>query len=335
MDSKKLEILMTAVDLGSFSKASEVVGYTQSGLTHLVDSLEREIGLTLVRRDHSGIALTEEGEALMPAIREFLRANAKLENRIAAITEKSTRTIRVAAYASIAMRWMPEILYRFRRVCPHIDVDLRTVDHELEPFELLEKWQTDVIFAARQSGFACDWTPLHDDAMYAIVPADYPTNGQDFFPIEAFAGKEFLMPYGRFDIDVGAAFRKYGVEPIIRPCYVDDETVIRMVGKGLGISMMAEMMIRGQAHGRQDPAGPPLRQPRARHGPAPPRAAPPRHLPPPRMRAGVYRGAVKEKSGWRLQKETRRNTCGHSRRHIFRSQSCCRGTSTRQKLCAI
>lgn len=48
-----------------------------------------------------------------------------------------------------------------------------------------------------------------------------------------------------------------------------------------------------QAHGRQDPAGPPLRQPRARHGPAPPRAAPPRHLPPPRMRAGVHRGAVK------------------------------------------
>ena len=32
MDAKKLEILMTAVDLGSFSRASEVVGYTQSGL---------------------------------------------------------------------------------------------------------------------------------------------------------------------------------------------------------------------------------------------------------------------------------------------------------------
>ena len=102
MDSKKLEILMTAVDLGSFSKAAEVVGYTQSGLTHLVDSLEREIGLTLVQRDHSGIALTEEGNALMPAIREFLRANARLENQISAITEKSAQTIRVAAYASIA-----------------------------------------------------------------------------------------------------------------------------------------------------------------------------------------------------------------------------------------
>ena len=126
MDSRKLEILMTAVDLGSLSRAAEVVGYTQSGLTHLVDSLEREIGLTLVQRDHSGIALTEEGNALMPAIREFLRANARLENQISAITEKSAQTIRVAAYASIAMRcispsrWMSNCSSRRLAACSEI-----------------------------------------------------------------------------------------------------------------------------------------------------------------------------------------------------------------------
>lgn len=249
MDSKKLEILMTAIDLGSFSKASEVVGYTQSGLTHMVDSLERDIGLTLVRRDHNGITLTKEGETLIPSIREFLRANAKLENQIAAITDKKRDTIRIAAYASIAMHWMPEILYRFRRVCPNIDVDLRMVDHELEPFELLEKGRTDVIFAARQKGFSCDWTPLWQDAMYAILPPDYDVQGEDSFPITDFDGKEFLMPYGKFDLDVNAAFEKNGVRPKVRPCHVDDETVIRMVGKGLGLSMMAEMMLRGRTSG--------------------------------------------------------------------------------------
>ena len=138
MDSKKFEILMTAVNLGSFSKASEVVGYTQSGLTHLINGLEREIGMKLIQRDHSGISLTEDGEALLPAIREYLSATAKLENQIETITQKRTATIRIAAYASLAMHWMPEILYRFRRVCPDTDVDLRMVDHELEPFELLE-----------------------------------------------------------------------------------------------------------------------------------------------------------------------------------------------------
>ena len=116
MDAKKLEILMTAVDLGSFTKAAEVMGYTQSGLTHLVNSLEREIGFPLIIRSHNGIALTEEGRELMPAIRQFLQANANLENQIQTITEKQTETIRIAAYASIAMFWMPEILYRFKRI---------------------------------------------------------------------------------------------------------------------------------------------------------------------------------------------------------------------------
>lgn len=69
------------------------------------------------------------------------------------------------------------------------------------------------------------------------------------FPITDFDGKEFLMPYGKFDLDVNAAFEKNGVRPKVRPCHVDDETVIRMVGKGLGLSMMAEMMLRGRTSG--------------------------------------------------------------------------------------
>lgn len=245
MDAKKLEILMTAVDLGSFSRASEVVGYTQSGLTHLVNSLEREIGFPLIVRSHNGISLTEQGRDLMPDIRQFLQANAGLENRIQGIREKQTETIRIAAYASIAMFWMPEILYRFRRICPNVDVDLRMVDHALEPFELLQDGKTDVIFASRQNYGTCEWTPLYHELLYAILPRDYPLKSPTEFPLKEFEGKEFLMPYGRFDIDVHAAFKREGVKANEQTVYVDDETVIRMVGKGLGISMMSELMIRG------------------------------------------------------------------------------------------
>lgn len=245
MDSKKLEILMTAADLGSFTKASEVVGYTQSGLTHMMDALEREIGFPLLQRSHNGIQLTEQGAQLMPAIREFLQANANLENQIRAIAEKKTEVIRVAAYSSIAMHWMPEILYRFRRRCPEINVDLRMVDHALEPFELLEKGQTDVIFASRQNYSFCDWIPLYQEQMYAILPKDYPLNGP-VFPLKEFAGLEFLMPYGRFDIDIKAALAPVGVKLNAKLSRVDDETVIRMVGRGLGVSMMTELMIRGR-----------------------------------------------------------------------------------------
>ena len=245
MDAKKLEILMTAVDLGSFSKASEVVGYTQSGLTHLVNSLEREIGFPLIMRSHNGVSLTEQGKELVPDIRQFLQANASLENRIQAMAKQQGETIRIAAYASMAMFWLPEILYRFRRICPKVDVDLRMVDHALEPFELLQEGKTDVIFASRQSSESSEWMPLYDELLYAILPKNYPLNGRTLFPLKEFEGKDFLMPYGRFDIDVHAAFGKAGVKANEQTVYVDDETVIRMVGKGLGISMMSEFMIRG------------------------------------------------------------------------------------------
>ena len=246
MDSKKLEILMTAADLGSLTKASEVVGYTQSGLTHMMDALEREIGFPLLQRNHSGIQLSRQGQALMPAIREFLQANANLENQIRAIAEQKNEVIRIAAYSSIAMHWMPELLYRFKRLCPEVSVDLRMVDHALEPFELLESGQTDMIFASRQSYSCCDWTPLYDEQMYAILPKDYPLNGRSHFPIEEFAGQEFLMPYGRFDADVRAILAPLGVQLNAQLCRVDDETVIRMVGRSLGVSMMTELMIRGR-----------------------------------------------------------------------------------------
>lgn len=246
MDSKKLEILMTAADLGSFTKASEVVGYTQSGLTHMMDALEREVGFPLLQRNRSGIQLTQQGAQLMPAIREFLQANANLENEIRMIAGQKTEVIRIAAYSSIAMHWMPEILYRFRRLCPEVNVDLRMVDHALEPFELLESGQTDVIFASRQNYSCCDWTPLYNEKMFAILPKDYPLKDRDSFPLEDFAGQEFLMPYGRFDIDVKAALEPVGIKLNAKLTRVDDETLIRMVGRGLGVSMMTELMIRGR-----------------------------------------------------------------------------------------
>ena len=249
MDSKKLEILMTAADLGSLTRASEVFGYTQSGLTHMMDALEREVGFPLLQRSHNGIQLSEHGAMLMPAIREFLQANANLENQIRAIASQKNEVIRIAAYSSIAMHWMPEVLYRFKRLCPDISVDLRMVDHALEPFEMLESGQTDIIFASRQHYAFCEWTPLYDDRMYAILPLDYPLNGRKAFPLQEFAGQEFLMPYGSFDLDVRAALEPVGVRVNEKICRFDDETVIRMVGRGLGVSMMSELMVRGRTDG--------------------------------------------------------------------------------------
>ena len=62
MDTRKLESLIAAAELGSFTKAAQILGYTQSGLTHMMKSLEQELGVQLLVRSHTGISLSHAGK---------------------------------------------------------------------------------------------------------------------------------------------------------------------------------------------------------------------------------------------------------------------------------
>ena len=106
MDGKKLEALAAAVELGSFTRAAEQLGYTQSGLTHMMNSLEREIGFSVLVRDRRGVRLTPAGQRIMPIVQQCLAANRALEREIAMVSARQEETIRVASYASIAMHWL-------------------------------------------------------------------------------------------------------------------------------------------------------------------------------------------------------------------------------------
>lgn len=235
-----------AVDLGSFTKAAEVLGYTQSGLTHMMNSLEREIGFPLLDRGRYGVRLTAEGERIAPAIREFLQANANLDNAVAEVSAFRNETIRVAAFASMAMHWLPAVIQQFRAECPNVDVDIRMADNVEAPYELLGQGKMDIIFASRLELGQYDWIHLQDDVMYAVLPQDYDLGGRDSFPLSEFEGKEFIMPSQGFDKDIMRVLNREGVRPDIRPTAVDDATVVSMVEHGLGISMMTELTLRGR-----------------------------------------------------------------------------------------
>lgn len=249
MESKKLEALLMAVDLGSFTKAAEVLGYTQSGLTHMMNSLEKEVGFTLLERGRSGVRLTEEGERIAPAVREFLQANARLDSGIEQVASSRTEIIRVSAYASIAMHWLPGIIQRFREECPDVDVDIRMADHVDVPYELLAQGKMDAILVSPQDEGQYEWVHLADDPMFAVLPKDFDTQGMTAFPLAAFEARDFIMPSQGFDKDIMRIFNRIGVKPHILPTWVDDPTVISMVSHGLGVSMMTELTVRGRTDG--------------------------------------------------------------------------------------
>ena len=115
MNIRKYEAFVRAVELGSLSKAAEQLGYTQSGISHMMQSLEEEIGFSLMVRTSSGIRPNNEGELLLPVIRELLAANESLEQYISKIKGVDTGRIRIACYPSIAAYWLPEIIANFQK----------------------------------------------------------------------------------------------------------------------------------------------------------------------------------------------------------------------------
>ena len=125
MDTKKLEALVVSVELGSFTRAAEQLGYTQSGLTHMMNSLEKDIGFTVLVRGRSGVQLTPAGQRIFPLVQECLAGSAALEREISLINSHKEDSVRVAAYESIARHWLPEVTQQFRREHPDVTVDIQ------------------------------------------------------------------------------------------------------------------------------------------------------------------------------------------------------------------
>lgn len=66
MDLKKYEVLLKVVDRGNINNVSYDLGYTHSGISKMLNSMETELGFQIVKRNNKGITLTPEGEKLMP-----------------------------------------------------------------------------------------------------------------------------------------------------------------------------------------------------------------------------------------------------------------------------
>ena len=124
MSIKKYEVLLQTADLGSFTKASEVLGYTQSAISHIITGLEDELGLKLLARDRFGVRLTAEGEALLPAIRAVCQQNQELLRQAAQFHGLEVGQVRIGTWLSVSVHLLPRLLQTFSQRHPDITFEL-------------------------------------------------------------------------------------------------------------------------------------------------------------------------------------------------------------------
>ncbi len=242
MNISKYKALLTAVDMGSFSAAAQKLGYTQSGLTHMLNALEDEIGFPVLQRGYFGIKLTAAGEKIIPKIRQLVACEDALVNEIELAKAYSDNIIRIGAYSSMASVWLPAIVEKFNSEYPDINVNIQTGTVS-ELYGGMLDGRFDFCFGSTQSKYDFKYIPLFEDRFYAVLPKDYPVGEDNIFPVSHFNGTKFLMPGLGFDEEISAVFSKNNVKPFVTQTYVDDPAIISMVEHNIGVSMLSELIL--------------------------------------------------------------------------------------------
>lgn len=236
---------MKVVELGSLTKAADVMGFTQSAVSHTINSLEEEFGFLLLTRSRSGVKLTVNGEQMLKTIREILKWNEHLEQEIASIHGIEIGTIHIGTFTSVSVHWLPGIIKDFQQDYPNIDFIIMEGN-----YRQIEDWivegKIDCGFLSLPTRDMFDVIPLQKDQMLAILPADHPLSTQSVLTLSQLEKEPFIMPSKGSDDDINRVLEKALIKPDIKFKVGDDYAIMAMVEKGLGISILPELVLRGQ-----------------------------------------------------------------------------------------
>ena len=245
MESKKIKILLKAVEAGSMMRIAEDSGYTPSGLTHMMTELEQELGVRLLLRTNRGVGLTREGQALLPLFREYLEKEEHILDEIRRMKAETESVLRIGAYASIAKHWLSGIVSAFNKIHPEVSIELTTLGNP-EAYQLLENGTVDVSFAGYEEKSGYVFTPLKKDNYYAVLPpGSIDVEKYHSFPIKEFENYSFIMPSWGVDSDAKRVLEEHDVHPKLFAAAADDPVIISMVASGIGVSMLSELVLRG------------------------------------------------------------------------------------------
>lgn len=235
--------LQKIIELGSFTKAAEALGYTQSSISQMIASLEKELSIKLLSRSRTGVKLTIEGAELYPFIeRSILSYQAMLEKTIE-IKGLETGIIRVGTISSITCHWFPQLIKGFQELYPHVQFLFHQGD-----YSSIEEWikigAVDFGFITPPAVTELETITIKDGEMLAIVPAEHPLSAQHSVRLKDLAEEPFiLLEEGHYSEPINA-FHAEGLSPKMKYTLHDDYAIMTMVEAGLGISILAELVLK-------------------------------------------------------------------------------------------
>ena len=245
MDTKKYEVFVKIVETASLTKAAEELGLTQSGVSHILSALEEELGFTLLRRSRTGVKLSSEGKALLPYMQEITAQERLLREECEHLRGVTAGEVRIGTFTSVATHWLPGMMKEFQTLYPAVELRLFNGDyHDVDGW--LSDGSVDLGFITLPAAGEWECIPLRDDPLVAVLPVGHPLAEKAVCRTEEVAREPFISLLKSSDHDARRALDAVGVKPNVKFTTKDDYAIVAMVEQGLGVSIMPELLLRGQ-----------------------------------------------------------------------------------------
>lgn len=240
---QKYQALLKSVEAGSFTKAAEELGYTQSGISRMIRDIEDDWNIVLVERGKKGVVLTSDGEELLGSIRALCGSFSLLEQKVSEVNNLETGLIRIGTFSSVATHWIPNIIRHFHKDYPNIDYELMIGD-----YDDIEEWITsgrcDCGFVKLPCSNNLQYMKIERDNLLAVLPYDHPLAKFDKVPITEVEREPFMLLEKVSKDDISYIFKKYNIVPNVHFRTIDDYSIMSMVENGLGISVLPELILK-------------------------------------------------------------------------------------------
>ena len=237
--------LLKILEIGSFTKAAEAMGYSQSAVSQLVQSLESELSLKLLYRSRNGIKLTPEGEALLPYIQRTVNHyNAMLE-KTRELKGLNGGLIRIGTLSSVSSQWLPGLIKDFQTLYPKVHFLLHQGDYTTIP-AWVRAGEIDFGFVNpdAESVRGLHTIFVTSGGHKAILHPDHPLAAQPWVTLEQLAKETFLLLEEGCLSEPLEAFRTLGLEPRVELRMHDNFSICSMVEANVGVSILPELALR-------------------------------------------------------------------------------------------
>lgn len=256
MDIKEMRLFLSIAEEKNLTRAAKKNGYTQSAASHILKNLENELGFPLFSRSQKGVALTRNGDELLPLVRRILSATECFEQKAASIQGIQTGHVSIGAYLSASVQWLPAALEQFYLDYPHMMVEIREGTFQ-EIGNWLENGAIDFGICGPSSDERMDWIPLKREPYLAVCAPDSPYAKKASFDLKNLEEVPYIEEKGEEDLP--RQFLNAGINaPLPNFSSFNTYSMVAMARHNLGVCILPELVIRSNS---QDVAVLPLNPP--------------------------------------------------------------------------